>query len=139
MEDALGRLDRLTQEEVRMAAAQGLKATHEVGNKVRGVDSRVQQVADEIDDQKRLSSNHLASLVMRTNRSHREPATKGYQELAQSPGSICKSQHRKRCSSRRYRPMVRGKQRLQRLESVWFIAVGLWKTYVSVPLLLRSS
>ena len=78
LEDALGRLDRLTQEEVRMAAAQGLKATHEVDNKVQGVDSRVQQVADEIGDQKRSSSNLLASLVVKANSSHREPVTKGH-------------------------------------------------------------
>ncbi|KAH9996977.1 hypothetical protein BJV74DRAFT_794986 [Russula compacta] len=44
MEDALRRLDRLTQEEVRMAAAQGLKATHEVDGKVQGVDDKVQDV-----------------------------------------------------------------------------------------------
>ncbi|KAH9983384.1 hypothetical protein BJV74DRAFT_797431 [Russula compacta] len=35
MEDALGRLDRLTQEEARMAAAQGLEAIHEVMRKYR--------------------------------------------------------------------------------------------------------
>ena len=60
MEDALGRLDRLTQDEVRMAVAQGLKATHEVDDrvkavddKVEGVDNRVQQVTDgvqQVDD-----------------------------------------------------------------------------------------
>ncbi|KAH9996982.1 hypothetical protein BJV74DRAFT_960877, partial [Russula compacta] len=44
MEDALRRLDRLTKEEVRMAAAQGLKATHEVDGKVQGVDDKVQDV-----------------------------------------------------------------------------------------------
>jgi hypothetical protein len=67
IEDALGRLDRLTQEEVRMAAAQGLKATHDVNNKVRAVDDkvqdiddRVQQVADDLGDQKRSSSNHFS-------------------------------------------------------------------------------
>jgi hypothetical protein len=79
MEVALGQLDQLTQEEVRMAAAQSLKTTHEVYNKVQvvdgkvqsiddhvqqvddkvvGVDNRVQQVADEVDDQKRSSSYH---------------------------------------------------------------------------------
>ena len=76
MEDALGRLDRLTQEEVRMAAAQGLKATHEVNNKVQsidnhvqqvddkvgGVNNRIQQVADGIDDQKRSLSYRITSL-----------------------------------------------------------------------------
>ena len=59
MEDALVRLDRLTQEEVRMAAAQGLKATHAVHDEVKGVDNKVQQVADHMDDQKRSSSNNL--------------------------------------------------------------------------------
>ena len=49
IEDALGRLDRLMQDEVRMAAAQGLKATHEVDDKVQGVDDRVRGVDDKID------------------------------------------------------------------------------------------
>jgi archaellum component FlaC len=69
IEDSLVRLDLLTQEEVRMAAAQGLKATHAVhdevksaddhihqvdthvqgvDDKVQGVDSKVQQVDDHI-------------------------------------------------------------------------------------------
>jgi hypothetical protein len=37
MEDALKRLDNLTQEEVRMAVAENLKATHAVDERVRGV------------------------------------------------------------------------------------------------------
>ena len=41
MEDALKRLDKLTQEEARMAAAQNLKATHTVGDRVRGVANTV--------------------------------------------------------------------------------------------------
>jgi hypothetical protein len=53
IEDALARLDQLTQEEVRMAAAQGLKATHAVHDEVKGVEDKVQQVADDIDNQKR--------------------------------------------------------------------------------------
>ena len=65
--DALKRLDKLTQEEARMAAAQNLKITSTVDGRVRGVadavvavdkrvagvDDRVQQMADE---DKRLSS-----------------------------------------------------------------------------------
>ena len=39
MEDALKRLDKLTQEETRMAVAQNLKATHTVDERVRGVAS----------------------------------------------------------------------------------------------------
>jgi hypothetical protein len=50
IEDALGRLDRLTQDEVRMAAAQGLKATHEVDDKVQGVSTKVQGVEDRVRD-----------------------------------------------------------------------------------------
>ncbi|KAH9964749.1 hypothetical protein BJV74DRAFT_302368 [Russula compacta] len=57
MEDALMRLNRLTQEEARMAAARNLKATHEVDDKVQavdsrvqGVDNRVQQVDDKVQD-----------------------------------------------------------------------------------------
>jgi hypothetical protein len=56
IEDALARLDRLTQEEALMAAAQGLKATHDVDdkveavdNKVRGVDDRVRDIHDKLD------------------------------------------------------------------------------------------
>ena len=97
IEDALGRLDRLTQEEVRMAAAQGLKATHEVdskvqvvNDKVQGVGNRVQHVADEIDGQKRPSSYRMISFLMNANSSHRDPATKGPQNLALSPRYICK-------------------------------------------------
>ena len=48
MEDALSRLDRLTQEEVRMAAAQGLKATHAVHDEVKSVDNHIQQVDDRV-------------------------------------------------------------------------------------------
>ena len=46
IEDALGRLDGLTQDEARMAAAQGLKATHEVDSKVQAIDDRVDLVHD---------------------------------------------------------------------------------------------
>jgi len=49
IEDALGRLDRLTQDEVRMAAAEGLKATHEVDNKVQGVDDKMRDVGGKVD------------------------------------------------------------------------------------------
>jgi hypothetical protein len=52
IEDALKRLDKLTQEEARMATAQVLKATH-------SVDDRVREVADNVDQVKRLSYNNL--------------------------------------------------------------------------------
>ena len=46
--DALGRLDRLTQDEVRMAAAQGLRATHEVDEKVQAIDDKAQYIDDKV-------------------------------------------------------------------------------------------
>ena len=55
MEDALKRLDKLTQEEARMAAAENLKATHAVDERVKGVadtvvaiDNRVAGVDDRV-------------------------------------------------------------------------------------------
>jgi hypothetical protein len=48
MEDAMIRLDQLTQEEVRMAAAQGLRATHRVDDKVQGVGDKVQDVDNKV-------------------------------------------------------------------------------------------
>jgi hypothetical protein len=44
VEDALQRLDKLTQEEARMAAAETLKITRGIDDKVEGVDSKVQGV-----------------------------------------------------------------------------------------------
>ena len=48
IDDALARLDWLTQEEVRMAAAQGLKATHAVHDEVESVNDHVQQINDRV-------------------------------------------------------------------------------------------
>ena len=48
IEDALGRLDRLTHDEVGMAAAQGLSATHKVVDKVKGVEGKLQGVGDKV-------------------------------------------------------------------------------------------
>ena len=48
IEDALSRLDRLTQDEVRMAAAQGLKATHEVHETVQAVDDKAQSIDNKV-------------------------------------------------------------------------------------------
>ena len=41
MEDALKKLDRLTQEEAQMAIAENLKATHAIDERVRGDTERV--------------------------------------------------------------------------------------------------
>jgi hypothetical protein len=47
IEDSLERLDKLTQEEARMASAELLKMTHSVDGKVMGVDDRVKGVRGE--------------------------------------------------------------------------------------------
>ena len=48
MEDALKRLDQLTQEEVRMAVAQNLKATHTVDERVMGVTDTVVSIDNRV-------------------------------------------------------------------------------------------
>ena len=48
VEDALQRLDKLTQEEVRMAVAENLKATHNVDERVRGVANTVSAIDDRV-------------------------------------------------------------------------------------------
>ena len=50
IEDALRRLDKLTQEEVRMATAQLLELTHVVGDKVTRIDDNVKGVDDKVKD-----------------------------------------------------------------------------------------
>jgi uncharacterized protein YoxC len=45
IEDSLERLDKLTQEEARMASAELLKVTQRIDSKVRGVNYRVKGVA----------------------------------------------------------------------------------------------
>ena len=48
IEDALKRLDKLTNEEVRMVTAQVLEATHTVDNKVARVDNNVKAIDDKV-------------------------------------------------------------------------------------------
>jgi len=48
LEDALKRLDKLTQEEARMATAEVLKAMHAVDGRVRGVAEQVVGVDDRV-------------------------------------------------------------------------------------------
>ena len=72
MEDALKRLDKLTQEEARMAAAENLKATHTVDKRVRGVadtvvamDNRVASVDDRVagvDDKVTIVNDNVAAV-----------------------------------------------------------------------------
>ena len=49
LEDALSRLDRLTQEEAWMAIAQVLKVTHRVEDGVKTVGEQVKEVVDKVD------------------------------------------------------------------------------------------
>ena len=49
IEDSLARLDLLTQEEVRMAAAQSLKATHAVHVDVKSASDHIQRVDDRVE------------------------------------------------------------------------------------------
>ena len=50
VEDALQRLDKLTQEEARMAAAEALTIARGIDDKVKDVDERVQQVGNQVSD-----------------------------------------------------------------------------------------
>ena len=50
VEDALQRLDKLTQEEARMAAAEALRFARGIDDKVKDVDERVQQVGNQVTD-----------------------------------------------------------------------------------------
>jgi hypothetical protein len=50
LEDALKKLDKLTQEEARMTIAENLRATHAVDEGVRGVTERVISVDDRVAD-----------------------------------------------------------------------------------------
>lgn len=59
MEDSLKRLDKLTQEEARMATAQVLKVTHTVEEGVRGIDNKVTTVIGGAQVIFPLSSNKL--------------------------------------------------------------------------------
>ena len=75
MEDALKRLDRMTQEEARMAAAENLRLTHAVEKKVEGVtdtvvaiDNRVTGVDERVagvDDRVAGVDEHVADVIDR--------------------------------------------------------------------------
>jgi len=50
IEDSLGKLDKLTQEEARMAAAEHMRITRSVEEKVMGVDDKVMGVEEGVQD-----------------------------------------------------------------------------------------
>jgi predicted nucleic acid-binding Zn-ribbon protein len=63
IEDALQRLDRLTQEEALMAAAQILNLTHRVDKKVTNVGNQVTDVGNQVTD----IGNHVAGVGNKLN------------------------------------------------------------------------
>jgi hypothetical protein len=74
IEDVLKRLDKLTQEEARMAVAENLKATHAVDERVRGVantvvamDNRVAGVDDRVasvDDRLKVVDDKVDDVIL---------------------------------------------------------------------------
>ena len=50
VEDALQKLDILTQEEARMAAAELMRITHAIGDRVNGIDERIRGVGGNVED-----------------------------------------------------------------------------------------
>ena len=50
LEDALKKLDKLTQEEARMALAEVLRITHNIRDEVKVVDGKVESVGDKVED-----------------------------------------------------------------------------------------
>ena len=65
MEDALKRLDKLTQEEARMVVAQNLKTTHTVDERVRGVANTVEAMDNRVvgvDDRVARVDNRVAGV-----------------------------------------------------------------------------
>ena len=66
MEDALKKLDKLTHEEAWMGIAQNLKATHTVGESVRGVADKVVVIDDRVagvDDRVRVVDDRVVEVV----------------------------------------------------------------------------
>ena len=60
MEDTLKRLDKLTQEEARMAVAQNLKVTHAVHERLKGVANTMIAMDDKVAG---ASSRHLPTFI----------------------------------------------------------------------------
>ena len=97
IEDALKRLDKLTQDEARMAIAENLKVTHDVENKLKEVINDAQsrrQAALDLDEMKRLSSLHLHFCQFQSLKcACREAIATRALEVALSTRSLDKSQY----------------------------------------------
>ena len=66
IEDALKRLDKLTQEEARMATTEVLKASHAVDARVRGVSDQVVGVDDRVagvDERVRVVADKVSEVI----------------------------------------------------------------------------
>jgi hypothetical protein len=63
IEDALKRLDRLTQEEARMAAAQLLKVTNTIDNRIGGIVDNVEEVKRSWSPN-RIYAGHAGSIIL---------------------------------------------------------------------------
>ena len=61
LEDSLKKLDRLTQEEARMALSEVLKITHNTHDEVKVVDGKVEIVGNSIDEVKCSLSTKIAA------------------------------------------------------------------------------
>jgi hypothetical protein len=134
IEDALKRLEKLTQDEARMVMAENLKAT---GNSMK----EVQQAANNIDQVKRSSSLSLINISSRRLKCHyRETVATGASEVALSTRFFNKSQYRMQFSSRGNSDMVLPRSYLRRMEVDSFPFVDIWKAYAVLTLLpLRTS
>jgi hypothetical protein len=67
IEDALRRLDKLTQEEACMAAAESLKVAHGIHNKVEDVDNRVRDFGNKIIDGAHIPFDHSPTPSLNVN------------------------------------------------------------------------
>jgi ABC-type transporter Mla maintaining outer membrane lipid asymmetry ATPase subunit MlaF len=66
VEDALKRLDKLTQEEARMAGAQNLKITHDIDERVREVVDTVVTIDNRVvtvDDRVKMVDNKVTQVI----------------------------------------------------------------------------
>ena len=141
VEDALKRLDKLTQEEAKMATAEVLKFT-------RGMDSNIKVLIDGA--QTRLSSNtgpdglcrqmakrrnvcHFLTLplfCLRLSHGHRKANATGPPQVVISAGFFNKSQHRAQSSLQGNCYLVFPRWYLQEVEVESFALVDTWQTYV---------
>jgi hypothetical protein len=86
IEDALKRLDKLTNEEVRMVTAEVLDATHTVDDRVVRVHDRVARVDERVAGVQ--GRSFPLALVLQLKHPHREPITPGPSQVAFSAGSV---------------------------------------------------